>query len=87
MFYIDARYGQAVNRDFFLAVYANEHDLGAILETMDFLKTESERTATLYSYFVNENLAWLYRWAGLQVSDEIVNQGVAYLKAQAGAHQ
>jgi hypothetical protein len=81
MFYIDARYGQAVNRAFFRAVYANECRLGAILGTMDFLKTESERTATLYSYLANDNLAWLYRWAGFQVSDEIVDQGVAYIQS------
>jgi hypothetical protein len=87
MFYIDARYGQAVNRDFFRAVYANERNLGAILERMDFLKTESERTATLYSYLTDDNLAWLYRWAGFQVSDEIVNQGKAYVKAHAGPNQ
>jgi len=79
--YVDARYGQAVNRDFFRAVYANERNLGSILQTMDFLKTESERTATLYSYLANDNLAWLYRWAGFEVSDEIVNQGVAYIRS------
>jgi hypothetical protein len=81
LFYIDARYGQTINRDFFCAIYANEDNLSAILETADFLKTESERTATLYSYLANDNLAWLYRWAGFQVSDEIVDKGVAYIRS------
>jgi len=81
LFYIDARYGQAVNRDFFRTVCTNEHNLGAIVEMAGFLKTESERTASLYSYLTNDNLAWLYRWAGFQVSDDIVDQGLAYIRS------
>jgi hypothetical protein len=43
---------------------------------MDFLTNEYERGAALYSFLAGDNLAWLYRWTGLPVSDEVVDRAV-----------
>lgn len=76
LLYIDAKYGQRVNRDFFRTVYADEGNCGQVLLSMDFLTNEYERGAALYSFLAGDNLAWLYRWARLPVSDEVVDRAM-----------
>jgi hypothetical protein len=76
LFYIDARYGLHVNRDFFRAVYADEGNCSKVLLEMDFLTNDHERIAALYSFLVGENLAWLYHWARLPVAEASIDQAI-----------
>ncbi|MBM4094587.1 MAG: hypothetical protein FJ276_35055 [Planctomycetes bacterium] len=76
LFYLDARYGLHINRDFFRAVYADEGNCAQLLATMDFLANDHERTAAVYSFLVGENLAWLYRWARLPVAEASIDEAV-----------
>jgi len=80
--YIDARFGQAVNRDFFRALYASESNCEGVLLSADFLTDEHERSASMYSFLTGENLAWLWRWADFDVSDEKVGRAMSYFKEQ-----
>jgi hypothetical protein len=78
--YIQARYGQRVIRAFFRAMYASQGNCEQILLSADFLKTEHERSAALYSFLCGQNLAWLFRWAGFQVSDENIARAMTHFK-------
>ena len=79
MDYIDQRYGATVNRDLYRILYAAEGDLRAKVEQSAELKTEHERLAVLHSKLTSQNLAWLYRWGRLAVSDETVDRGLERL--------
>ena len=76
--YIHNRYGQQVHRDFQRMLYRSEGNGEQLLLAADFLNTEAERSAAIYSYLCNDNLAWLYRWIGEDVTDEVVNQALDY---------
>jgi hypothetical protein len=79
MDYIDQRYGTAINRELYRILYAGEGDLRGKVERFPQLKTEHERLAVLHSKLTSQNLAWLYRWGHLSVSDETVNKGLERL--------
>jgi hypothetical protein len=80
LLYLDAKYGSNINRDFFRAVYAGEGNCDQLLREMDFLANDHEKIAALYSFLVGENLAWLYRWARLPVSDVSVDRAIRRLR-------
>jgi len=84
-FYIHNRYGQAVHRDFQRAMYRSEGNCEAILLSADFLVSEAERSAAMYSFLCGDNLAWLYRWIGEDVTDEVIDQALAYFTSQGAA--
>ena len=46
------------------------------MERLPEVKAEHERLAVLHSKLTSQNLAWLYRWAHLAVSDETVESGL-----------
>jgi len=81
-FYIHNRYGQAVHRDFQRTMYRSEGNCEAILLSADFLVSEGERSAAIYSFLCGDNLAWLYRWIGEDVTDEVIDQAIAYFTLQ-----
>jgi len=78
--YVHMRYGQKVNRDFFRALYASEGNCEQVLFSADFLQTEVERSAALYSFLAGDNLGWLYRWAGFKVEDAKIDRALSYFK-------
>jgi len=84
-FYIHNRYGQAVHRDFQRTMYRSEGNCEAILLSADFLVSEGERSAAIYSFLCGDNLAWLYRWIGEEVTDEVIDRALAYFTLQGAA--
>ena len=78
--YIHNRYGQAANRRFFQAFCADKGNLAQVLADADFLTTEQERMAAAYSCLTGDNLAWLFRWAGSNVSDDKIEQALKFFK-------
>jgi len=78
--YIHDRYGQVTNSRFFQALYNDKGNLEQVLTTADFLTTEAERMAAAYSCLTGDNLGWLYRWAGFNVTDEKIDQALRLFK-------
>jgi len=76
--YIHNRYGQAVNRDFQRMLYRSEGNMLKALQSADFLTSEAERSSAVYSFLTGDNLAWLYRWVGENVTDEKIDKAVNY---------
>ena len=66
-------------------MYRSEGNCEALLLSADFLVSEAERSAAMYSFLCGDNLAWLYRWIGENVTDEIVEQALAYFAQQGAA--
>jgi len=50
-----------------------------LLKSMDFLRSAADYSAALYSFLAGDNLAWLFRWSGFEVSDEIIDRAVETL--------
>jgi hypothetical protein len=84
-FYLHNRYGQDVHRAFQRIMYRSEGNVAAILLSADFLASEAERSAAIYSFLCGDNLAWLYRWIGEDVTDEVIDKALAYFGEQGAA--
>jgi len=79
MDYVDQRFGAAINRDLYRILYTGEGELRRKVERISRLRTEHERLAVLHSKLTSHNLAWLYRWGHLAVSDDTVTKGLEEL--------
>lgn len=80
MIFLELKDGQALTRDLFRALYLAQGNLGELIEQADFLGGELNRHATAVSFLADENVAWVYRWVGFDVTDDVVEKGLAYLK-------
>ena len=79
LFYLRKHHGMEIHRDF-IHIWANETTNGPRkrLEKLGF--NVNETVVILYSYLVNENLAWLFNLAGLNVMNERIEEGLRMLK-------
>ena len=75
LFYLNRKYGEEIHRRF-VQLWGNEtwNKARMTLEEANF--NRSEIIVILYSYIAKENLAWLFKSAGLKVSESRVEEGL-----------
>jgi hypothetical protein len=74
MHYIDRNYGWDAHRSFILEWKNAFEPIRNVLSSRGFLRIE--QMATVYSYIVGENIAWLFRLGGFNVADTSVDSGL-----------
>jgi len=63
-------------------LYRSEGTLEQALESSSFLNTEDKKSAAVYSFLTGDNLAWLYRWVGANVTDAEIKRAMDYFSDQ-----